>query len=165
MNNTVIRKAGISDYNRILELNEESVHFLSPMDLNKLEKLAQESDLFLVAEVDGQVEAFILGFLKSKAYDSVNYLWFCERYNRFLYVDRVVVSVKCHGRGLGRLLYEAVFNQAKVMEVERVAAEIDIVPPNPVSLKFHEKFGFSEVGKESVYNGQKVVSLQISELG
>lgn len=164
MNKTIIRNAEEKDYDRILELNEESVHFLSPMDGAKLAKLAHESDLFLVAEVDGRVEAFVLALLENKAYDSVNYLWFSERYHHFLYIDRVVVSVDSHGKRLGSVLYETIFEQARKLTATCIAAEIDIVPPNPVSLKFHEKFGFKEVGKQSVYDGQKVVSLQIADL-
>jgi predicted GNAT superfamily acetyltransferase len=45
-----------------------------------------------------------------------------------------------------------------------VTAEIDIEPPNPVSLKFHERFGFKEVGKQAVAGGKKIVSLQAAKI-
>ena len=66
--------------------------------------------------------------------------------------------------GLGHLLYEEVFRHARETDVSVVTAEIDIEPANPVSLKFHERFGFHEVGRQEVYGGKKVVSLQISEV-
>lgn len=68
------------------------------------------------------------------------------------------------GKGLGNVLYESVFSHAKLIGVPYVAAEIDINPPNPGSLKFHEKFGFREVGKQTVAQGKKVVSLQVINL-
>ena len=159
-----LRKAEVKDLERILELNEESVHFLSPMTMEKLEQLRDQSEMLSVIEVDGIVEAFVLTIREGKDYDSVNYLWFSEHYKQFLYIDRVVVSVKMHGKGLGRKLYEAVFEHAKQTGVPFVTAEIDINPPNPGSLVFHEKFGFKEVGKQSVAGGKKVVSLQVVEL-
>ena len=157
---TIIRKAESKDLEKILALNEESVHFLSPMNMEKLEHLVSQAERIEVAEVDGVVEAFVLTITEGKDYDSVNYLWFEERYDRFLYIDRVVVSVKMHGKGLGGVLYDSIFEYAKQSEIPFVTAEIDINPPNPGSLRFHEKFGFKEVGKQSVANGKKVVSLQ-----
>lgn len=157
----ILRKSENKDLPRILELNEESVHFLSPLTMEKLEKLSYQSEMLSVIEVDGVVEAFVLTIREGKDYDSVNYLWFSERYDKFLYIDRVVVSVKMHGKGLGRMLYQSVFEHAKQIDVPYVTAEIDINPPNPGSLKFHEKFGFKEVGKQSVSDGKKVVSLQV----
>ena len=159
----ILRKAETKDFERIIELNEESVHFLSPMDMEKFEHLESISEMLRVIEIDGIVEAFVLTIREGKAYDSVNYLWFQKHYHRFLYIDRVVVSIKMQGKGLGRMLYESVFEHAKQIGVPYVTAEIDINPPNPVSLKFHEKFGFKEVGKQSVADGKKVVSLQIFE--
>ncbi|HAS73589.1 MAG TPA: GNAT family N-acetyltransferase [Clostridiales bacterium UBA8960] len=157
---TTIRKAEKRDLNKILELNEESVHFLSPLNMEKLEHLVSQSEVLEVVEVDGEVEAFILTIIEGKDYDSVNYLWFAERYERFLYIDRVVVSVKMHGKGLGGMLYKSIFEYAKQKKIPFVTAEIDINPPNPGSLRFHEKNGFSEVGKQTVADGKKIVSLQ-----
>jgi predicted GNAT superfamily acetyltransferase len=41
-----------------------------------------------------------------------------------------------------------------------VACEFDVQPPNPASERFHAKFGFIEVGRQSVAGGKKTVSLQ-----
>ncbi|HRC80630.1 MAG TPA: GNAT family N-acetyltransferase [Sedimentibacter sp.] len=159
-----IRPATPEDYEEILKLNEESVHFLSPLSKEKLIHLHQESEILKVVETDGKVEAFVLALREGKDYDSVNYAWFSKNYEKFLYIDRVVVSVKQQGSGLGKMLYEDVFKHAKSIDVPVVTAEIDIEPPNPVSLKFHEKFGFKEVGKQAVAGGKKIVSLQAVQI-
>ena len=164
MENIKIRKFEINDYDRILQLNEESVHFLSPLTKEKLESIISQSELLNVIEVNGIVEAFALTLREGKEYDSVNYLWFANHYDKFLYIDRVVVSLKMQGKGLGKRLYQSVFNHAKETAVPYIAAEIDINPPNPGSLIFHEKFGFGEVGKQTVAEGKKVVSLQVVNL-
>jgi predicted GNAT superfamily acetyltransferase len=62
------------------------------------------------------------------------------------------------------LLYEEVLKHARNTNVPIVTAEIDIKPPNPVSLKFHERYGFKEVGQQKVADGKKIVSLQVLEL-
>ena len=77
-----------------------------------------------------------------------------------MYVDCVVASGALQCRGLGRVLYEAVFAHARATGAPVVTCEYDIDPPNPVSERFHRTFGFLEVGRQSVAGGTKVVSLQ-----
>jgi hypothetical protein len=158
---TVIRAARPWDYEDILKLNEESVHFLSVMDLEKLKHLHSQSELHLVAECDGMVAGFLLALREGKDYDSVNYTWFLTRYPKFLYIDRVVVSRSLQNASIGTSFYEEVKRHAKDTGVPIVTAEIDVMPPNPGSLKFHEKFGFEEVGRQAVAGGKKDVSLQV----
>lgn len=162
---TVIRAARPGDYEDILKLNEESVHFLSPMDIVKLKHLDSQSELHLVAECDGTVVGFLLALREGKDYDSVNYTWFLSRYHKFLYIDRVVVSTSLQNASIGTAFYNEVIRHAENTGVPVVTAEINVMPPNPGSLKFHEKFGFEEVGRQAVAGGKKEVSLQIMRIG
>jgi len=52
----------------------------------------------------------------------------------------------------------------KQIKMSYAVAEIDINAPNTDSLKFHEKFLFKEVGKQSIVHSKKIVSIQIIEL-
>ena len=162
---TVIRAARPGDYEDILKLNEESVHFLSPMDIVKLKHLDSQSELHLAAECDGTVVGFLLALREGKDYDSVNYTWFLSRYHKFLYIDRVVVSTSLQNASIGTSFYNEVIRHAENTGVPVVTAEINVMPPNPGSLKFHEKFGFEEVGRQAVAGGKKEVSLQIMRIG
>lgn len=144
----------------ILELNAELVHFLAPMDQAGLEKLLQESNLFHVVEIDGQMAAFVIALTEDTAYGNENYLWFQSNVEKFLYVDRIVINPAFQRMGIGVFIYDHIFAQAKAIGAPCVTAEIDIAPPNPVSLAFHKRFGFVEIGTKSVYNGKKMVSLQ-----
>ena len=159
-----MRPATFEDFDAILKLNQDLVHFLSPLSKEKLTHLHSQAEIHSVVVVDGIVQAFIIAFREGKDYDSVNYTWFCEHYEKFLYVDRVVVSVAMQGAGLGSMIYNEIFKHAQKIEVPFVTAEIDFEPPNPNSLKFHEKYGFKEVGRQSVYGGKKIVSLQAAEI-
>lgn len=159
-----VRNAKPNDFTEILRLNEESVHFLSPLTESKLIKLNDEAQFHKVVLSDNEVLAFCLAFREDADYDSVNFLWFKDHYDAFLYIDRVVVDIRKRKAGIAGILYDEIFNYARNTGVPIVSAEIDIAPPNPISLKFHEKYGFREVGKQEVADGKKVVSLQISSL-
>lgn len=155
-----IRKATTKDYTKILALNKASVEVLSPMDKQRLIKLAEACELLWVAQVSGEVVAFLLAFTEKADYDSVNYQWFDQAFERFLYIDRVVVDKEHRGRGIGGLFYKTLRTYAKTIATPRITAEIDIEPPNPASLLFHQNIGFKEVGRQSINGGKKVVSLQ-----
>jgi predicted GNAT superfamily acetyltransferase len=156
----MIRDATPADFGAILRLNAESERFLSALTEPKLQRLHPEAAYHRVACVDGAVAAFLLAFREGAAYDSVNYLWFAARYPQFLYIDRVVVDVAFQSRRLGTLLYEDLFAFARATGAPRVTCEYDIRPPNPVSARFHGKFGFREVGRQDVAYAAKAVSLQ-----
>lgn len=162
MENIRIINAEAEHFAAILRINEESVHFLSPLTREKLKHLYKESKKTLVAVKDSSVLGFCLVFEKGADYDSVNYRWFENHYDKFLYVDRLVIDLPARGRGLGKLFYDEIFKYARDNNIPAVVAEIDIAPPNPISLEFHKGFGFSEVGKQEVGDEKKVVSLQMA---
>ncbi len=161
---SILMDATEKHFPAILELNHDLVHFLSPLDMDSLTKLGNMAEIFKVVEVDGELVAFLITVRENKPYGSVNYKWFLDKYEEFLYIDRVVVSQKYHHIGIGRLIYDEVIKHAKATGIKKITAEIDIQPPNPISLKFHEMFGFKEVGKQVIYGGEKEVSLQMKEL-
>ena len=158
------RDATPADFPAILALNEESVHFLSPLTPARLASLHDESAYHRVVEIDGAVVAFLLAFREGAAYDSVNYRWFAQRHARFLYIDRAVVAGAFQGRGLGARLYADLFDFARASGAARVTCEFDLDPPNEVSRRFHVRHGFAEVGTQVVAGGKKTVSLQAVEL-
>ena len=159
---TTLRAARESDHARILELNLESEEMLSPMDAARLRQLAAQAAYHRVVGAGDDVVAFLLAFREGVAYDSPNYLWFSQRYPRFLYVDRVVVAGTHQGRGLGAQLYRDLFGFARDEGVDTVACEFYMQPPNEASRRFHAGFGFREVGTQWVADGRKQVSLQIA---
>ena len=159
----IIRPAEEKDYKEILELNEADVEMLSPLDEEILRRMSSLTTLFQVAEADGAVAAFLMVYREGSEYWSDNYKWFCERYPRLLYVDRIVIGSKYRKNGVGRSLYEGVITYAKETGVPVVTAEIDVEPEyNAASMAFHKKMGFSEVGRKPY--GKVTVSLQALEI-
>jgi uncharacterized protein len=157
-----IRDTVEADFERILELNDAEVRQTSPMDRERLILLHRLASFHRVAIVDGVVAGFLLCMREGAAYDSDNYRWFAERYQRFVYVDRIVVAADFGGRGIGRSLYADLFTCSRLLDVRRICCEYNIEPPNPASRAFHDKFGFSEVGTQWLADGNKQVSLQLA---
>jgi hypothetical protein len=154
----MIRDIARKDWPEILRLNEESVHFLAPMDEVKLAKWSAAASYFRVVDMDRQVAAFLLGFRKGDDYDGVNFAWFAQRYSDFVYVDRIVVAPAFRGRKLADRLYDDFESFARERVIRHLTCEVNVEPPNPVSLHFHEKRGFTEVGREA-YAGKTVAML------
>ncbi len=156
----VIRESAESDFGALLRLNAESEHFLSPLSLPRLQFLHAQAWYRRVICLDETLLGFILAFREGADYDSPNYLWFAARYSDFLYIDRIVIGSVARGQGLAARLYADLFNCARGAGVIRITCEIDVDPPNEASRRFHERFGFREVGRQHVAGGRKVVSLQ-----
>ena len=160
----MIRDATPADHAAILDLNHRYVEMLSRLDARRLAHLDAQAAYHRVVEVDGRIAAFLLAFREGAAYDSPNYLWFAQRYPRFLYVDRVVVDGTVQGRGLGALLYRDLFVFAGAHGIDTIACEYYSKPPNVASAAFHARFGFREVGTQWLPDVRKQVSLQVAHV-
>jgi predicted GNAT superfamily acetyltransferase len=143
----------------VLALNAESVAVLSPMDGERFARLREAAARLRVAEHEGEVAGFLMGFCAGSDYDSPNYRWFSDNFSDFFYVDRVVVDSTRRGLGLASAFYDESIAWAKAQQLTAIVAEIDIEPPNVGSLRFHEKYGFEEVDRLT-HSASKVVSLQ-----
>jgi predicted GNAT superfamily acetyltransferase len=138
----------------LLALNNAHARELSWLEPERLEHLVEQA--FLARRI-GNLDAFLLAFDQDAHYDSPNFLWFCARYPRFVYVDRIVVASSARGRGCARRLYRDLFEHAVRAGHERVVYEVNTSPPNPASDAFHAALGFAEVGTASVYDGSRTV--------
>lgn len=160
----LIRDAEPRDYDFILNVNEVNVEVLSPMPMERMLWLRDMCDMFVVAEVDGVAAAFLMAMREGQPYDSENYVWFSRKYPEFLYIDRIVIDEPYRSMGLGRMLYDAVKKRAAQSGLNVVTCEVDTIPYNGPSLKFHEAMGFREVGEQIIRGGAIKVSLKACEL-
>lgn len=159
-----IRNAQKSDFNAIVQLNESEVDKTSPMDLARLELLGGLACYHKVVEVEGQVVGFLLAMDETSAYENANFEFFKPLYKRFIYIDRIVISKDFAGMKLGSALYDDLFAYARSQQINTVTCEFYSKPLNVVSQKFHQRFGFREVGSQMSEDGSKVVSLQAVEV-
>ncbi|MEO8748154.1 MAG: GNAT family N-acetyltransferase [Rhodanobacter sp.] len=159
----IVRDAKPADFPAILALNQTWVAVLSPLDAARLAQLHAQAALHRVIEHDGSIVAFMLAFRERADYDGGNFQWFTQRYERFLYIDRIVVAGSEQARGLGSLLYRDAIGVAMRERVPYLACEIDIEPPNTTSRRFHERLAFQEVGQRRL-DGGKTVAMQVLEI-
>lgn len=156
----MIRNATPADFPTILQLNEEFVDVLSPLTPERLARLDQQSALHWVVEEENRVVAFLLVFAQGSTYDGVVYSWWAARHERFLYVDRIVVSPNAPTRGWGSRLYRELTAHACGAGVPVIVCEYYSKPVNEASARFHARHGFHEVGVLALPGAEKTVSLQ-----
>lgn len=140
----------------LLALNNAHAVELSWLDANRFRHLASEA--FLALRI-GEADALLLCFDQNAQYDSPNFLWFRDRFQRYVYVDRIVVAGHTRGRRLARLFYGELFAKAKKAEHDRIVCEVNVDPPNPASMAFHAAQGFVEIGRERLKDGKIVAYL------
>lgn len=150
-----------TDETAVLSLNNEHAAELSWLEPEQLTRLLGEA--FFARRV-GRLDAFILAFEQSADYDSPNFLWFRARYERFVYVDRIVVAASARGRGLARAIYAELFEAATDAGHRIVCCEVNADPPNPASDAFHASLGFREVGDAVIREGPKSVRYFVRRL-
>jgi predicted GNAT superfamily acetyltransferase len=138
----------------LLALNNAHARELSWLEAERLEYLVREA--FLARRI-GKVDAFLLAFDQDARYDSPNFIWFRDRYPRFVYVDRIAVAPSARGRGCARRLYSDLFEHAVRAGHDRVVCEVNTIPPNAGSDAFHAALGFVEVGTASIHDGSRTV--------
>lgn len=153
-----IAPAEISNSNALakalLALNNTHARELSWLEPERLQHLVSQA--FLARRI-GDLDAFLLAFDQDADYDSPNFLWFRERYPRFVYIDRIVVAASARRRGCARRLYRDLFERANKAGHACAVCEVNISPPNPASDALHAALGFVEVGSASVHEGSKTV--------
>lgn len=159
-----IRPAQDSDFDYLMVLNESSVPEVNHLEAADLAKLLAMAPYCRVAEQDGEEAGFLLGLEAGADYASVNYRWFSARYDRFAYVDRVVIDAANRGQGLGTALYADFERWARERGAPVIACEVNIRPPNEPSMAFHLGCGFVQVGKQGTEGGSKTVALLVKEL-
>jgi len=155
-----IRDVTPEDMGAILSLNEEFVHFLSPLCEAELARLGGKADYFRVAVIDERVVGFLLAFVPGVNYNSLNYRWFNNRFDDFAYIDRIVVASDAQGRALGAKLYDDLVAFAATRGLSQLTCEYNIMPMNEGSAKFHKRYGFTEIGQQALSDNEKRVSLQ-----
>lgn len=138
----------------LLELNNRSAQETSLLTRDRFDQLIGTARIALAV---GPAAALLLAFEHTDEYDGSHFQWFRGRFDRFVYVDRIIIAEHCRRHGLARILYQDVFKRARALHHSRIVCEVNIDPPNPVSDRFHAAMGFQEVGQATLDNGSKTV--------
>lgn len=146
----VVRSLTEADDAVLLALNNAEVPRVTALDEADLARYRRVLADALAIGPEGDPDAFCWTVGPGTDYSSVNYGWVSARYERFIYLDRVVVAPRARGRGLARALYDEVAARA-VGRADHFLAEVNTQPRNDESLAFHAALGFTEVGRARPY--------------
>ena len=144
----------------LLHLNNANARATSLLTREKLERMIGCARIAICIE---PAAAFLLAFDQGDDYDGTHFQWFRDRFDRFLYIDRVVVGQHFRRSGLGKLLYADLFKRAEHLGHTRLVCEVNALPANPASEAFHAALGFEPVGIATMHGGTKTVRYLLNE--
>lgn len=130
-----IRKATVSDCPRLLELIQELADYeKAPGEVTVTLDHFRESGFgsnpvwwALVAEVDGKVEGFALYYIRYST-------WKGQR----MYLEDLIVTEAMRGRGLGKLLFDALIEEAREKGFKAICWQV--LDWNEPAINFYKKF-------------------------
>ncbi|MBX3174097.1 MAG: GNAT family N-acetyltransferase [Gemmatimonadaceae bacterium] len=157
-----VRDATAADSAAVLALNNAAVPHVNALTPDEFTWIVERAGHYRVAEDSEGVAGFVLCIPSGLEYWSANYKWFAERYDSFLYLDRVVVAPRLRRAGVGRAMYEDL-HKAIARQWPRVALEVNLRPPNPVSIDFHQAMRYAAVGVREYDDGDKAVQMFVRE--
>jgi predicted GNAT superfamily acetyltransferase len=149
-----------SDLEMVWAINQENIPAVGEETVEVLASLHAMSSISLVAEVDSVVVGFCMVLNPETTYKSPNYLYFCERFVDFVYLDRVAVTSSFQGWGIGAALYRKV---EQLTNSSLFVLEVNTKPRNEGSLRFHTREGF-ELLEEVETRPGKVVGFMMKKL-
>ncbi|MCC2603855.1 GNAT family N-acetyltransferase [Planctobacterium marinum] len=129
----------------ILRLNNREVPHVNELDLKTLTILCNEAAFVEVCTDEYAISGVIMGFMKGADNHGFNFNWFCDRFDNFLYIDRIFVSPIYKGKGIGKGLYQQAESFCRKNGIEALCCEVNEEPPNPASHLFHQRCGFEPV--------------------
>ena len=150
----------VSDIDAMWAINEQGLPGTGKVSKKEIVQLLEFSSLSVGAYNQGELVGFVVCLPPKTAYGSLNYAWFNEHYESFVYVDRIAVSEENRNKGVGSALYDHVVSYSK-QHGAPVAAEVNREPPNPGSMRFHNRFGFEEVGV--LHHAEKSVTMFLKQ--
>ena len=153
-----IISARLVDLEFVLDLNQKNTPAVSDSSFEMMSYFLKVSEYFRILTVGEKPIGFLIALMPDKDYHSENYRWFNNKYNSFIYIDRIVISEEYQRRGYGKLFYSELHHFSKG-RVSKLACEVNTRPINQQSIKFHDRFGFYEVGTQETESGKKNVSL------
>ena len=128
-------------------LNQENTPEVGSLaSIKELQNLVTQSSNNYYISLNDTVIAFMICFRERSNYHSDNYKFFSKKENKFLYVDRIAIKDTYRRKGIAKNLYSIIEMQANVESIP-LCCEVNTIPLNEISIRFHQDFGFSQVGE------------------
>ncbi len=145
----VIRDVREHELDSVLALNNNAGLAILPLDAARLRLFYETAEYFRVAERDGNLAGFLIGFGSDSQHDSSNFAWFKQQLDTpFFYIDRIVVASRRRG-GVGRAFYADAQSFAE-LRYPQMTCEVFLDHGADAALLFHGSFGFRELGQNTM---------------
>ena len=147
MNDVTTRAAALSDLPRLAEIyNHYILH--TPITFNTKPFSVDGFKEWFEEHSDGKRHRLVVAVENGGARRVIGYAGTGRFRPKEAYETTVETTIycshECTQRGVGTLLYRALFEVIAGEDINRVVAGVTL--PNPASVKLHERFGFRHVG-------------------
>ena len=142
------------------KINHQQVPKVGSVSLEEFINLIKISDISYGIIEKGICLGFVICLREDTRYQSINYKFFQKRHKSFLYIDRIVIETKSQSSGIGSILYKKLLSFKEKINIP-ICAEVNIDPPNDLSIYFHKKHGFSKIIESTIKEGYSVVYMEI----
>ena len=147
-------------FSSFYEINQQQVPKVGSVSLEEFLNLIKISNISYGFMKKGICFGFLICLRENTNYQSINYKFFQKRHNKFLYIDRIAIANKYQSSGIGSNLYSKLLSIKDKFNIP-ICAEVNIDPPNEVSINFHIKHGFSKITESTIKEGYSVVYMEI----
>lgn len=144
----------------LLRLNNLAVPHVNQLTLQELDELVKEAEFAQLVADEYAIAGFMLAFDKAANYEGFNFNWFKQRFDNFLYIDRIVVNAAYRGQGVGKSMYQELEAYCKENGIASMTCEVNLEPENPVSHQFHQELGFEALEAVLHPEGKRVQMYQ-----
>ena len=148
-------------FSSFYEINQQQVPKVGSVSLEEFINLIEISNISYGIIKKGTCLGFVICLRENTNYQSINYKFFQKRHNQFFYIDRIAIANKYQSSGIGSILYNKLLSIKSKFNIP-ICAEVNIDPPNELSINFHRKHGFSDITESTIKEGSSVVYMEVS---
>ena len=142
----VIEQMEEEDLPLVRKLNNQFIEAVGEVSLQKFKYLLNAAAHAYLVKDQGRVIAFYMTHPAGIDYQSKNYIWHnSQGHTDFIYMDRIIVDTEYQNLRIGTKLYQHLETVMRKQKLNLICAEVNVVPPNPASLRFHKRLGFKIV--------------------
>ena len=131
-------------FSSFYEINQQQVPKVGSVSLQEFINLIKISNISYGFIKKGICLGFVICLRENTNYQSINYKFFQKRHNKFFYIDRIAIANKYQSSGIGSIFYNKLLSIKAQFNIP-ICAEVNIDPPNELSINFHRKHGFSDI--------------------
>ena len=157
----MIRETKPTDVAAIGAINAAGWPGVAPLTLMEIDAIAAGIIRCWVAEKDDAILGYLIAYAARDEYAGEEFAWLQRKYATFLYIDQIAVAPHGRREGAGSALYRVAADYALARGFDSLTCEVNVEPPNPVSLRFHHTLGFQDIGVLHTRDGRTVALLRL----